>query len=180
MPKCPTRFQYSSNDYITPYIPKWCPPEPNNDPKRFELYCKPVPSKSEPLSHSEYLRLRAKNGGQSLSTGAVQQISEGPYTKTIWTSASNNCSTNVPVPFVHPSGYAKANGFLTEAKGAFASRGQISWYDTVNRMASMTTLRKKGNAIAAGKSCSTCDISGAINYVTPGCPDSIKSLTHLS
>lgn len=181
MPSCINRYQPSSNDYIPRYIPKWCPPAPNTDPKRFELYCKPTLCRSEPLSHSEYLRVRAKNGGQALSTGSALQVGQAQYTRTIWTNASNGCQTNVPVPAVHPGGHARDTGFLIEAKGAFAGRGKTSWYDTVNRTAATTILRNKGLAIAAADfDCSSCVIPGTTDYVTPGCPDSIKNLTNLS
>ena len=179
MPSCINRYQPSSNKYIQPYIPKWCPPEPNTDPKRFELYCKPTLCRSEPLSNSEYLRLRAKNGGAALSTGVQTQVGQGQYLRTIWTSASNNCQTNVPLPAVHPGGHAADCGFITEATGAKAGRGTVSWYDKVNRMASINTLKKKGYAIAA-ETCSNCVTPGTISYVTPGCPNSIKNLTNLS
>lgn len=179
MPKC--KYYPSSNDYIIPYIPKWCPPEPNNDPKRFELYCKPTLCRSEPLSHSEYLRLRKNNGGQALSTGNVLQVGSGVYARNIWTTAVAGCQTNVPVPAVHAGGRAKDAGFLIEAKAAVAGRGKISWYDTVNKTAGITTLRQKGNAIAAADfNCSNCINPGTENYKTPGCPDGIKNLVNLS
>jgi hypothetical protein len=181
MPGCCHRYKPSSNDYIKPYIPKWCPPEPNNDPKRFEKYCKPTLCRSEPLSHSEYLRLRAKNGGCSLSSGSVLQVGQGVYKKTIWTNASNGCQTNMAVPAVHPGGRAADAGYLIEAKGAFAGSGQTSWYDIVNRTAHTTILRNKGLAIAATDyGCSPCGKVGTTKYVTPGCPDSIKNLANLS
>jgi len=168
MPICRNRYKPSSNQYIQPYIPKWCPPEPNTNPKRFELYCKPTLCRSEPLSHSEYLRLRAKNGGCALSNSAPNKLGQDSYLRTLWTSASDKCQSNVPVPSVHPGGHATDCGFKTEAMGAKAGRGTVSWYDKVNRMSSITTLKKKGYAIAS-ETCSSCEMPGTTIYVTPGC-----------
>jgi len=53
------------------------------------------------------------------------------------------------VPAVHPGSRAIDSGLLTEMRGANAGRGTLTWYDKVNRTEAMTTLRRKGLAIAA-------------------------------
>lgn len=174
--------------YVTPYVPKCCPPKPNTDPRRTtNPYCPPVISRSEPLSHSEYLRRLKANGSKSLSTpSSLVQYGDGAYRKTIWTesgSAGACCATNkaLPeVPAVHRGGTALDAGFLTEQKGAYAARGAVSQYDSVNRTEYVHTLKKKGIAISADSSfnapaggvretCANCDFSGTTFPPQPPC-----------
>lgn len=61
-----------------------CPPV-NTDPRRFNAYKKPTPSRSEPLSHAEYLRRKAANNNLPLSKPqALVQNGSGPYVTTDW------------------------------------------------------------------------------------------------
>jgi len=57
----------------------------NTDPRRFNTYKKPTPSRSEPLSHAEYLRRKATNNNLPLSKQqALIQNGSGPYVTTDW------------------------------------------------------------------------------------------------
>ena len=99
-----------------------CPDKYNDDPKRNEIYRKPLISRSEPLSNSEYLRKLKANGGVPLSSGSkVVQVGEGQYKKTMWTTAESRCfkGSNSVLPAVvavHPGLHAKDASLVTEAK----------------------------------------------------------------
>ena len=171
--------------YVPVYNPICCPDPVNRDPRRNEAYCPPAPSRSEPLSGSEYLRKLKANGGRPLgnSTKTVT-VGTGPSGTTLWMTAGGDCDNgNDPVlpavPAVHPGGHAIDSGLLTEMRGAHAGRGALSWYDQVNRTEAMTALRRKGLAIAADDTfsapagqkrevCSTCGLSGTDKTVIPG------------
>jgi len=177
--------------YVPVYAPISCPDPVNTDPKRNEAYCAPKPSRSEPLSGSEYLRKLKANNGRPISTpNNLVQIGSGNYVTTIWTAAATNaascCNGNdkvLPaVPAVHPGGRARDSGQLTEMRGAVAGRGTLSFYDQVNRTEANTTLRRQGLAIAADETfaapagatrtvCVTCGLSGTTTTINPdsGC-----------
>jgi len=62
-----------------------CPTPANHDPRRFNVYVKPKPCLSEPLSHAEYLRRKQANNNLPLSTqAALVQTGTGPYIRTDW------------------------------------------------------------------------------------------------
>ncbi len=188
------RYRCCSTQAINPasvpqYIPKCCPTPPNTDPRRFEVYCPPVVSRSEPLSHSEYLRrLKANNGKALSSPDCLVQYGEGVYKKTIWTETADGgrcCNgdggTLPAVPAVHQGGTALDAGLLTESRGAYAARGSVSVYDQTNRTEDVTTLRRQGLAISGDDSfdapagatrtvCTTCGFSGTTTAVNPGNP----------
>ena len=164
-----------------------CPVPPNTDPRRSIPYCPPTPSRSEPLSHAEYLRrLKANNNGALSSPNTMLQVGTGIYARTIWTESpsTNECSTNKvlpPVPEVHPRSTAIEAGMNTMMKGAAAARGTLSKYDTTNRNEWNTTYRRQGIAInndialkiqnTEGKElCADCSLSGT-NEVVPGNPN---------
>jgi len=150
-----------------------------------DAYCPPIVSRSEPLSHYEYLRKLKENNGGAIS-GAANLLQVGPekYKKTIWT-ATNTVGLGLDlvlpaVPAAKPFGDALDAGLLTEMRAANAARGDISQFDLTNRTADINTLRKKGTAIASDDSfeapagvsstrtlCSNCHLSG-VKYVNPG------------
>jgi hypothetical protein len=88
-----------------------------------EAYCAPALCRSEPLSHSEYLRKLKANNGRAVSSAAnLLQVGSGRYTTTIWTTseaAGSCCNSNDSVPAVHPGGRALDSGHLTEMRGAW-------------------------------------------------------------
>lgn len=172
--------------YVKQYNPVCCPDPVNNDPRRNEIYRPPTLCRSEPLSHSEYLRrLKANNNKPLSSPASLVQVGEGAYKKTIWTEtrpADGCCNGNdlvlPPVPAVHPGGHALDSGMLTEMRGAVAARGDVSKFDQVNRTEDITTLRRQGLAIASDDSfaapagstrtvCTTCGLEGTTS-VDPG------------
>ena len=62
-----------------------CPTPANHDPRRFNVYVKPKPCLSEPLSHAEYLRRKQANNNLPLSKqAALVQTGTGPYIRTDW------------------------------------------------------------------------------------------------
>lgn len=165
-------FAPSSNKYVPVYTPKACPDPVNNDPKRTEVYCKPNPCRSEPLSHSEYLRKLTQNNGRAISGGTLKQYGDGVYKRTDWMATEGSCILgNVPVPVAQsikqegkPANiqFPKAvdASLQTIRKDLIASRGSIGTYDNVNRGAEMTIKRHGGLAVLSSTGCSTCDISG--------------------
>ena len=171
------------------YVPVYNPPcanDPiNNDAKRMDKYCPRVVSRSEPLSHYEYLRKLKANAGGAISAAAnLVQVGPNEYKTTIWTATKtigNNLDLVLPaVPLVKPLGDALDAGLLTEMRGANAGRGDISQFDLTNRTSEITTLRVKGTAIASDDSfgasagvsskrtlCTNCHFSGT-EYFNPG------------
>lgn len=172
-----------------------CPPPPNTDPKRKYLYIPPNPSRSEPLSHSEYLRRLKENNGCAISSpNAILQVGTGElqgqsqkYITTIWTSSKNySCAPGkaVPaVPPVHPGGHALDAGMTEFMNGAVAARGSISKFDTTNKTAWTTTYKKEGLAIVQDNEykapagvpegreiCTDCTLQGTTDVV-PGNPN---------
>ena len=181
--------------YVPIYVPKCCPEPRNRDPKRKEFYQKPIVSRSEPLSGAEYLRQIKANNTQALSSGNTKRVTvgEGEYTRTIWTTASGACSldSDLVLPAVPPVlGRLQSRDAwqYTEMKGAYAGRGTVSKFDSVNRTEDMTRLRRQGLAIAADDSfmapargkrvlCEVCTLVGTTD-VDPGLcgicgPDSV-------
>lgn len=143
------------------YNPKCCPAPPNRDPRRFETYCLPPKSLSEPLSHTEYLRQKKASNTAPLSSPAnLVQIGTGSgYVRTIWSASNNACCTtpSPPVPAVMPKTHARPESLRITNVGAAAGRGTISKYDSINRDASNTTLRQHGQTIANEK-CTSCSL----------------------
>ena len=177
--------------YVPIYQPKNCCPDPiNTDPRRNEMYCTSNPSKSLPLSNSEYLRKLIKNGGRPLSNSYLLQTdpSSGIYRTTTWTEAgtSNLVSADDRVdigviprapPVTGTLGTAIDAGTLTQIRMAIGARGSISALDSNNRrFGSNTTLRRMGLAIASNPSgfggfeepCIACDLSGTSASVIAG------------
>ena len=145
--------------YVPVYKPKCCPEPINTDPRRFEAYKTPVHCRSEPLSHSEYLRrLKDNNFKQLSSPDSILLKGTGVYATTIWTDGGSGscCLENdlvLPaVPAVHPGGHALDSSLVTEMRGANAGRSDVSSVDLVNRTEDITTLRRKGQAIALDSS----------------------------
>jgi hypothetical protein len=148
-------------------------------------YCPRVISRSEPLSHYEYLRkLKANNGGAISAPENLVQIGPNNYKTTIWMATKtvgNGLDLVLPaVPPVKQLGDAIDAGLLTEMRGANAARGDISKFDLTNRTAEITSLRVKGTAIASDDSfgasagvsskrtlCTNCHFSGT-EYFNPG------------
>ena len=171
--------------YVPVYDPKCCPDPVNMDPKHNEVYQKPTLCRSEPLSHAEYIRKLKANNGVKLSVAASKAVTvgEGVYKRTIWTSAGDACSLDsdlvLPaVPAVLGHGKARDAWQYTEMKGAYAGRGTVSKFDSVNRTEDMTRLRRQGLAIAADDSfmapanmkrvlCEVCTLMGTTD-VDPG------------
>ena len=127
-------------------------------PKPFTPYKPPLVSRSEPLSHSEYLRMKKANFQGPLSGNVVQTSGTTKYNQTIWTQLANPDKyvpaptqhppvQNPPIPQVHPGGKALDAGMGTMMAGSVAARGKRSVYDTVNRNESNTTYRRQGMAI---------------------------------
>lgn len=150
-------YALPSQKYVPVFKPDTCPDTPNRDPKRFTPYIKPAPCRSEPLSHSEYLRKLVQNNGVALSSGRLLQQGTGIYKTTDWMGSSGSCPCLAPVP---PAQTYKDAGITTLERGAFASRGLRSKYDLVNSSAEFTTLREQGAAIAADKDCYDCTTPG--------------------
>ena len=160
-----------------------CPPPANTDPRRLYAYCPPVVSRSEPLSHSEYLRMRKANNNVPLSSSSsLVQTGQGAYTRTIWTATPTSCCNNpsnptltgvaLPaVPAVIQGGSAQPASMTTRAAGATAARGTLSHYDTTNHTEWNTTYRHMGLAISTDKyACPTCGLSGTTPPTVPGNP----------
>ena len=173
-----------------------CPPPPNTDPKRHYKYIPPSPSRSEPLSHSEYLRRLKENNGCAISSpsnllqvGAdtLQEGSNQKYITTIWTESKQSDNTTgqlrPAVPAVHPGGHALEAGMTVFMNGAAAARGSISVYDTKNRTEWSTTYKREGIAIIQDNEykapagvpegrevCTDCTLEGTFD-VDPGNPN---------
>jgi hypothetical protein len=126
---------------IRPSADVCCPPAANNNPRRFEVYCPPVVSRAEPMSHGEYMR-RLKS---RCCVGGVA----------------------APVPSVHPIGHRLDNTGRAEVTGAIAGRSALSHYDQGQRAASLTTLKAQGGALAADI-CSPCEPRSGTTDVIPG------------
>jgi len=177
------RQYVTSNKYVPVYVPKCCVEPVNNDPNRNNYYIKPAPSRSEPLSHHEYLRKKKENNGQAISAPEnLVQVGQGVYKRTLWTAVNGSCCNRndlvLPaVPAVHQGEHALDSGLLTAMRGANAARGTVSKFDLVNRTAETTTLKRQGLAIAADNSfnapagsvrslCNNCQLSGTT--INPG------------
>ena len=126
----------------------------NTDPRRNIPYIPPSPSRSEPLSHAEYLRIKKANNNVAISNNALKTANATVerYNTTIWTEQHDlptACTPlkNTPVPSVHPGGKALDAGMITMMEGSVAARGKISIYDTTNHNESNTTYRRQGLAI---------------------------------
>jgi len=170
-----SRYRYNcSKNIIGPelpenvprYIPKCCPIPPNRDPRRFEPYCPPVKSLSEPLSHAEYLRMKTANKGSAISSPAnlLQTAANTTYGRTVWTATSTPCCDIPIVPAVIPKGSAVCEGLTINSKAAVSGRGSLSRYDSNNRIESITTLRRKGQTIQNTKCTSCSTLSGTEIY----------------
>jgi hypothetical protein len=171
---------------IPKYVPKCCPVPANTDPRRNIPYVKPKPSRSEPLSHHEYLRQKKANNNSAVSAPSVlrQTPITGQYQTTLWMESGKCCSSGAvlpPVPAVHQGGHALESGLLTKMEGAAAARGKLGHYDTTNHTEWNTTYRKQGIAViqdnefkapAGGtrESCTGCVLEGTSNQVVPGNP----------
>ena len=179
------KTNYIDPTYVPVYVPA-CSPDPvNMDPKHNEFYQKPTLCRSEPLSHAEYIRKLKANAGVKLSVAASKAVTvgQGIYKRTIWTSAGDACSLDsdlvLPaVPAVLDHGKARDAWQYTEMKGAYAGRGTVSKFDSVNRTEDITRLRRQGLAIAADDSfmapanmkrvlCEVCTLVGTTD-VDPG------------
>lgn len=136
---------------VPQYIPKCCPTPVNTNPRRFEQYCAPVVSRSEPLSHAEYLRKKREAGNNPISTPAgLVQIGDGKNTRTLWMESGNIsacCGSKDIIPAVHSG--ALSERFREESHGAVASRGTIGRDYRGDRGDGVTTLGRKGKALVA-------------------------------
>ena len=154
-----------TQESVPAYDPKCCPPPANTDPRRNELYCKPVVSRSEPLSHAEYLRRKRESGGAAISSPAgLVQIGEGAYKRTLWMESNSTASccqgtdAVLPaVPPVHSVGHRLPNRERTEVRGAIAGRSALSHYDQGNHAASLTIQRHRGDVLAYD-ACQVCSV----------------------
>jgi Concanavalin A-like lectin/glucanases superfamily len=171
--------------YVPVYEPACCPDSRNRDPRRKEFYRPPTLCRSEPLSHAEYLRKLKANNTVALSSPASKVVTQGDgvYKRTVWTSAGDACSldSDLVLPAVSPvlgGGHARDAWQYTEMKGAYAGRGTVSKFDSVNRTEDITRLRRQGLAIAADESfmapargkrviCEVCTLVGTTD-VDPG------------
>lgn len=149
-------YAQPSQKYVPVFVPLTCPDTPNNDPKRFEAYCPPALCRSEPLSHSEYLRKLVQNNGVGISNGTLLQQGVGNYVTTNWMGSTGSCVRDVPVPQAQT---VKDASDSTRAKGAFAARGMRSKFDSQNS-AEITSMRREGQAIAADEGCASCTTVG--------------------
>lgn len=179
------KTNYIDSLYVPVYDPKCCPDPVNMDPKHNEFYQPKTLCRSEPLSHAEYIRKLKANGGAKLSIAASKAVTVGHevYKRTIWTTAGDACSLDsdlvLPaVPAVLGHGKARDAWQYTEMKGAYAGRGTVSKFDSVNRTEDITRLRRQGLAIAADDSfmapanmkrqlCEVCTLMGTTD-VDPG------------
>jgi len=157
-------YAQPSQRYVPVFVPLTCPDPQNNDPKRFETYCAPVLCRSEPLSHSEYLKKLVQNNGVAVSRGTLLQKGTGAYVTTNWMASAGPCLQNTPVPDAQT---VKDASDLTRSKGAFASRGTRSKFDS-NNSAELTSMRREGQAIAADAGCSPCTTTG-FQGIVPNC-----------
>jgi hypothetical protein len=193
---CPTlRMSFNRRPYQTPitpayiprYVPACCPPEANSNPKRNTPYCPTTPSRSEPLSHHEYLvKRRQANWAPLSSAAALTQVGAGVttqngrigYATTIWTETRNTgaCCYGgtvpaIPVPAVNPGGHAIGEGVRVKAAGDLAGRGTLSVYDTKNHIESITTQRRAGYGIASDTTnCTVCQLPGTNALLKVGNP----------
>jgi hypothetical protein len=161
--RCRTYAQ-PSQQYVPVFVPLTCPDTVNNDPKRFDQYCPPALCRSEPLSHSEYLRKLVQNNGVGISNGTLLTKGTGSYATTNWMESTGPCARNTPVPAAQT---VKDASDLTRAKGAFASRGLRSKFD-LEKSAELTSMRREGQAIAAESGCDSCTTPG-FQEQTPNC-----------
>ncbi len=152
---------------IPAYVPKCCPVPPNTDPRRNEC-CQPaMVSRSEPLSHAEYLRKKKLAAGGAVSGGRLVQVGEGAKAVTIWTEVNNCCPAYQTVPPVTQT--ALSEGLRIDSVGHAASTTSISKYTQNTRDASLTTALRAGRVIATDEGCSSCDPSGTTIYPGKGC-----------
>lgn len=135
-----------SQQYVPAYTPACCPTPANTDPRRFQTYCPPTRSLSEPLSHAEYLRKLKANNTAPIS-GTLVQYGEGEYKKTIWTeSGTTCCPPGQHLPAVPSAQTTLDSRLATESKGALAvAVGGIPKQGD----AELLTTQAKGRAIAA-------------------------------
>jgi len=175
--------------YVPVFKPKnCCPDQVNRKLRQTENYCKSNPSRSLPLSNSEYLRKLVKNGGRHLSKSYLLQTDPGIgiYRTTVWTEAgTSNLPSTVDgydigiIPTAPPVTGTMHTAIdadtLTQQRMIIAARGPISELDK-NRYSSNTTLRRMGLAIASNPSgfggfeepCIACDLSGTSASVITG------------
>jgi hypothetical protein len=152
---------------IPAYTPKCCPIPPNTDPRRTSPYKPPVISRSEPLSHAEYLRKKKEAGGGSVSGNILVQVGEGAKSVTLWTAVTTCCPSFQTVPPVAQT--AIGEGQRTETLAHKASITAISKYTQTTRDASLITELRAGRAILSSEGCTTCDLSGTTIYPGKGC-----------
>ena len=164
-----------------------CGTPANTDPLRNILYCPTTPSRSEPMSHAEYLRRKKANNNGAVSSSSNLVVGSGSYQKTIWTAGSPSCCRTglvLPaVPAVHPGGHALDASMTTKMAGDVAARGTLGHYDTVNHTEGTTTRRREGMAVINDPSykapaggartlCANCAASGTSSNVVlrnPSC-----------
>jgi hypothetical protein len=136
---------------IPKYVPKCCPAPVNRDPRRFERYCPPVVSRSEPLSHAEYLRKLKENRFAKPSSAPVT-VGDGKYKRTDWMESGAACCPGAPlVPTVKGKATADTESSRIDARDALIAR--TTKPIPGDRPASLTTLVREGAAIAADKGC---------------------------
>lgn len=179
--------------YVPVYVPRACPDVRNYGPRRNELYCPSNPSLSTPLSSSEYLRRRIRNGNRPLGNSFLVQTSAdtGKYRRVIWTSAGTSYLestadgidlkpyiSQATVPPVTGTMAASLDaGMTTLSRMAIAARGSRSGHDIGGtRFDSLNTWRRMGRAIisnpggygAFNEACIACDLSGTSLSVIVG------------
>lgn len=152
---------------IPVYNPKCCPTPPNTDPRRTSPYKPPVISRSEPLSHAEYLRKLKQGGGGAVSGNSLVQVGEGAKAITLWTAVTTCCPGFQTVPPVAQT--ALAEGQRIDTRAHKASTTSISKYTQQTRDASLTTELRAGRAILSSEGCTTCNSSGTTIYPGKGC-----------
>ena len=176
--------------YVPVYVPPACPDTRNYGPRRNELYTPSNPSLSTPLSSSEYLRRRLKNGNRPLSKSYLVQTSAdtGIYRRVEWTGSGTSVLpstadgidltpyiSKATVPAAMPG--AVDAGMTTLTRMAIAARGSRSAHDVGGtRFDSLNTWRRMGKAIisnpggygAFNEACIACDLSGTSLNVIVG------------
>lgn len=145
------RYKCCGSDAVDPasipkYVPRCCPAPVNRDPRRFEVYCPPVVSRSEPLSHAEYLRKLKENRFAKPSSAPIT-VGDGKYKRTDWMESGVCCDGAPLVPSVKGKATADMESLRIDEHDALVAR------TTKPIDASLTTLVREGAAIAANKGC---------------------------
>lgn len=179
--------------YVPVYVPPACPDTRNYGPRRNELYTPSNPSLSMPLSSSEYLRRRIRNGNRPLSNSFLVQTAAdtGKYRRVEWTGAGTSVlpstsdgidlkpyisQATVP-PVTGTMGTALDAGLTTLTRMAIAARGSRSGHDVDGtRFDSLNTWRRMGKAIISNpggygafkEACIACDLKGTSLSVVVG------------